>query len=210
MYKKLKKEKNNIVARNEAMILFFLCVLFGIFLLFCIFILLLSFEFKIRNLDFMIENINKKHVNDNFIFTLYLKLFRIPVLKVDVTKATFRKNKVKIEINKMKQKIRQKEKKLDFKMIAQLKKLKINFKSLNFMVNIGTEDAAVTALTTGVLATSIGIALRSILNLNKDNYFKVIPIYQNKNLLKIDFNCMFEIKLINIIYTILALKKVSK
>lgn len=210
MYKKLKKEKNNIVARNEAMILFFLCVLFGIFLLFCIFILLLSFEFKIRNLDFMIENINKKHVNDNFIFTLYLKLFRIPVLKVDVTKATFRKNKVKIEINKMKQKIRQKEKKLDFKMIAQLKKLKINFKSLNFMVNIGTEDAAVTALTTGVLATSIGIALRSILNLNKDNYFKVIPIYQNKNLLKMDFNCMFEIKLINIIYTILALKKVSK
>lgn len=210
MYKKIKKEKNNIVARNEAMILFFLCVLFGIFLLFCIFILLLSFEIKIKNLDFMIENINKKHVNDNFIFTLYLKLFRIPVLKVDVTKATFRKNKVKIEINKMKQKIRQKEKKLDFKMIAQLKKLKINFKSLNFMVNIGTEDAAVTALTTGVLATSIGIALRSILNLNKDNYFKVIPIYQNKNLLKIDFNCMFEIKLINIIYTILALKKVSK
>lgn len=210
MYKKLKKEKNNIVARNEAMILFFLCVLFGIFLLFCIFILLLSFEIKIKNLDFMIENINKKHVNDNFIFTLYLKLFRIPVLKVDVTKATFRKNKVKIEINKMKQKIRQEEKKLDFKMIAQLKKLKINFKSLNFMVNIGTEDAAVTALTTGVLATSIGIALRSILNLNKDNYFKVIPIYQNKNLLKIDFNCMFEIKLINIIYTILALKKVSK
>ena len=110
----------------------------------------------------------------------------------------------------MKQKIRQKEKKLDFKMIAQLKKLKINFKSLNFVVNIGTEDAAVTALTTGALATSIGIALRSILNLNKDNYFKVIPIYQNKNLLKIDFNCMFEIKLINIIYTILALKKVSK
>lgn len=210
MYKKLKKEKNNIVARNEAMILFFLCVLFGIFLLFCIFILLLSFEIKIKNLDFMIENINKKHVNDNFIFTLYLKLFRIPVLKVDVTKATFRKNKVKIEINKMKQKIRQEEKKLDFKMITQLKKLKINFKSLNFMVNIGTEDAAVTALTTGVLATSIGIALRSILNLNKDNYFKVIPIYQNKNLLKIDFNCMFEIKLINIIYTILALKKVSK
>lgn len=210
MYKKLKKEKNNIVARNEAMILFFLCVLFGIFLLFCIFILLLSFEIKIKNLDFMIENINKKHVNDNFIFTLYLKLFRIPVLKVDVTKATFRKNKVKIEINKMKQKIRQKEKKLDFKMITQLKKLKINFKSLNFMVNIGTEDAAVTALTTGVLATSIGIALRSILNLNKDNYFKVIPIYQNKNLLKIDFNCMFEIKLIDIIYTILALKKVSK
>lgn len=210
MYKKLKKEKNNIVARNEAMILFFLCVLFGIFLLFCIFILLLSFEFKIRNLDFMIENINKKHVNDNFIFTLYLKLFRIPVLKVDVTKATFRKNKVKIEINKMKQKIRQEEKKLDFKMIAQLKKLKINFKSLNFVVNIGTEDAAVTALTTGVLATSIGIALRNILNLNKDNYFKVIPIYKNKNLLKIDFNCMFEIKLINIIYTILALKKVSK
>lgn len=210
MYKKIKKEKNNIVARNEAMILFFLCVLFGIFLLFCIFILLLSFEIKIKNLDFMIEDINKKHVNDNFIFTLYLKLFRIPVLKVDVTKATFRKNKVKIEINKMKQKIRQEEKKLDFKMIAQLKKLKINFKSLNFMVNIGTEDAAVTALTTGVLATSIGIALRSILNLNKDNYFKVIPIYQNKNLLKIDFNCMFEIKLINIIYTILALKKVSK
>ena len=210
MYKKLKKEKNNIVARNEAMILFFLCVLFGIFLLFCIFILLLSFEIKIKNLDFMIENINKKHVNDNFIFTLYLKLFRIPVIKVDVTKATFRKNKVKIEINKMKQKIRQEEKKLDFKIIAQLKKLKINFKSLNFMVNIGTEDAAVTALTTGVLATSIGIALRSILNLNKDNYFKVIPIYQNKNLLKIDFNCMFEIKLINIIYTILALKKVSK
>ena len=110
----------------------------------------------------------------------------------------------------MKQKIRQKEKKLDFKMIAQLKKLKINFKSLNFVVNIGTEDAAVTALTTGVLATSIGIALRNILNLNKDNYFKVIPIYKNKNLLKIDFNCMFEIKLINIIYTILALKKVSK
>lgn len=210
MYKKLKKEKNNIVARNEAMILFFLCVLFGIFLLFCIFILLLSFEIKIKNLDFMIENINKKHVNDNFIFTLYLKLFRIPVLKVDVTKATFRKNKVKIEINKMKQKIRQKEKKLDFKMIAQLKKLKINFKSLNFVVNIGTEDAAVTALTMGVLATSIGIALRNILNLNKDNYFKVIPIYKNKNLLKMDFNCMFEIKLINIIYTILALKKVSK
>ncbi len=210
MYKKLKKEKNNIVARNEAMILFFLCVLFGIFLLFCIFILLLSFEIKIKNLDFMIENINKKHVNDNFIFTLYLKLFRIPVFKVDVTRATFRKNKVKIEINKMKQKIRQEEKKLDFKMIAQLKKLKINFKSLNFVVNIGTEDAAVTALTTGVLATSIGIALRNILNLNKDNYFKVIPIYKNKNLLKIDFNCMFEIKLINIIYTILALKKVSK
>ena len=94
--------------------------------------------------------------------------------------------------------------KLDIKVFKN-KDLNINYKELiknieiekiDLNVQIGTEDAAITAILTGIVSSILGIILR------KPKY-EVIPVFANKNFIKIKLDGIFSIYLIQNIYKII-------
>ena len=73
------------------------------------------------------------------------------------------------------------------------KDIKINYLELIQNVNIGTEDAGITAILVGILAGILGIII-------KKPKYQILPIYANRNLLKINLNGIFTIYLMHYIY----------
>ena len=67
---------------------------------------------------------------------------------------------------------------------------------IKLISKIGTESPAITAISTGIISSILGIILtRKTLNPK----FKVEPVYVNKNYLYLSINCIIKIKLVHII-----------
>ena len=84
-------------------------------------------------------------------------------------------------------------------------------KEINLKINIGTENAALTAFTIPVISTFIAIFLsKQIKKYNDKQVFLVEPVYLDKNLLNIEISSIFQIKMIHIINTICIVNKKRK
>ena len=66
-------------------------------------------------------------------------------------------------------------------------------------IYVGLENSALTAIEFGAISGILGNILRNKIKDIKKQKFKVIPIYENKNFLKIDFDGIFEFNIANII-----------
>ena len=189
--------------------MFFLYILIGIILLFFITLCFLSIEFKLENFRFSLKNIKGRHINEDYRIEIILKLFsKIRIYKKIISKSKLEKNNVKFQLKKLEKKMKNNTSKIDIKILKVImQSLKIKLRYITLKVNIGTSDAAITAIITGAISGLIGIFLTNIINLNKLNYFEVTPNYNNTNLFKVELNCIFELKLIHIIYTICNLRK---
>mgnify|MGYP004699780203 CR=1 FL=1 len=78
---------------------------------------------------------------------------------------------------------------------------------ITLKIYIDLKEAALNALIVGLFSGIISIGegilfSQEILSTNSKNEWKIVPLYQNENILKIDFNCIINIKLIHIIYTV--------
>lgn len=191
-----------------------------IFIIFIFFNVMLVFSkiiIEIENLRFTSHN--SKHLNDTYKIIIKVKAFGV----IPILKKVYDKNKIN-DINK-KLDISKKIKKIDInKIIENLKEDNILNKNLikkfikdmfeiikiDFKIELGAENAAVTAILIGILSTLISIALRNkITNTNLQRY-KIIPKYSNYNLINIDISGIFGIKvihIINIIYVAIKEKK---
>ena len=69
----------------------------------------------------------------------------------------------------------------------------IDIKNIDLNVKIGTEDAGITAILVGIFAGILGIII-------KKPKYQILPIYANRNLLKINLNGIFTIYLMHYIY----------
>ena len=74
-----------------------------------------------------------------------------------------------------------------------IQNINIDIKNIDLNVNIGTEDAGITAILVGILAGILGIII-------KKPKYQILPIYANRNLLKINLNGIFTIYLMHYIY----------
>lgn len=155
-------------------------------------------------------SINKKQISE---YQIQVKLYiyeKINYFKLNITPKKIKRKKIQKKINKLKAKIKKNKSNFDIKKLKELKNLKPELKKLNLRLSLGLEDSAQTAICTGTISSIIAILL-GIVSTIQDNLketqvnWKIIPIYQNKNLLNIDFNCIINIKLIHIIYTIYKL-----
>ena len=99
----------------------------------------------------------------------------------------------------------------DMKQISKLKKMNIKIQKINLKMVLGTEDTAQNAIIVGTISSIIAIIMgvlseKKILAIGdgKENSinWKIIPLYQNRNLLNIDLNCIISFKLIHIINAI--------
>jgi hypothetical protein len=86
-----------------------------------------------------------------------------------------------------------------------IKELEIKISKFEFKLNIGTEDACITSFLTFIISSAISIILaRNMEKFEKDKFsYLVTPLYSDKNLLKMDLNCIISTKtlhILNVIY----------
>jgi len=97
-----------------------------------------------------------------------------------------------------------------FKVLRRIFKTRIiKLEKLNINLKLGTEDVEITSY----IVTSISVILSQFLakqidNFSNENYrYQIVPLYINKNALKLSINCIASIKLVHIIYMIYVLKR---
>ena len=143
----------------------------------------------IKNL--IIDTDAEEKINEDGKIYVYLllfnkiKLFRKNVRNIPMKDVKFETSDFDIKIFK------NKDIKINYLELTQ--NINIDIKNIDLNVNIGTEDAGITAILVGILAGILGIII-------KKPKYQILTIYANRNLLKINLNGIFTIYLMHYIY----------
>lgn len=194
------------------MILVFLCLI----LVFVTLVALSKLEINIK--DFDVQSFNKQDNNNKLLITISLKIFEFHWLKIKIDKRKLSNIYLKIKMQNQNIKINEiflkvfRNTKENRKLKKEFRKIDFNAKKLNLSILLGTEDAPLTAYIVGGISIIISNILPHVSNFNeyKNYYYKIEPIYINKNIYKINLNCIFDAKLVHIIYVIFKLIKEEK
>ena len=187
-------------------LVFFICI----FLLLTITVIILS-TISIRIEEFKASNFNecgKLKIDYKVFFELFL-LNKLKIFSIKIDKELVNKLNVK---QKMKN-INFKQVKTDMPSPKELKelinKLQVRVDKLNLKAEIGTIDVIITSAIITILASVIGIGFAKVIKkYDKEKYnYEIYPIYQNKNLIKLNLNCIIKVKMVHIIFVIYLLIK---
>lgn len=149
---------------------------------------------EIENLIINIEKNKGDKINKESKIYVYLLIFnKIKLFKKDVKNMKPPKFKIKntdidIKILKGKDLV------INYK--EMLKNIDIDIKMIDLNMQISTQDAGITAVLTGIISSVLGIIIR------KPKY-EIIPIYSNKNFIKIKLDGIFSIYLMQYIYKVI-------
>lgn len=141
-------------------------------------------EIEVANLKINTEAPKGQKINNDKKIYLYILIFgkiKLFKRKLDIKNIKFRNKNLRI----------------DYKPLLQ--NMKVNVKKIDLTVQLGTQDAALTAILVGIITTVVGVILR------KPKY-EIIPIYSNKNFLKIKLDGIFSVHLMQYIYIIISKK----
>ena len=153
---------------------------------------------EIENLRIDTEQPKGEKINKDskiYIYVLIfrkIKLFKKNVRNMDKRNIKFQNKDIDIKF------LKDREVKIDYKDLLQ--KIDIYFDKIDLNIQFGTQDAALTAIFTGVIASALGIIL-------KKPKYEVIPIFSNRNFLKIKLDCIFSVHLMQYIYKVFSNKK---
>lgn len=88
--------------------------------------------------------------------------------------------------------------------LKELTKLHLKISDLNLEMNIGTKSPLVTSFLVVTISNAISLLLPHLVNNLKDNryFYNIKPLYYNKQLYKINLDCIIEIKMVHIINVI--------
>lgn len=143
----------------------------------------------IKNL--IIDTDAEEKINEDGKIYVYLllfnkiKLFRKNVRNIPMKDVKFEASDFDIKI------LKNKDIKINY--LELIQNINIDIRKIDLDLQIGTENAGITAILVGVLAGILGIII-------KKPKYQILPIYANKNLLKINLNCIFTIYLMHYIY----------
>ena len=165
-----------------------------------------NIEDAIKILDILLyEKDDKLKLNflDYLNFSIKLKILvfeKLPILSIKLDNNKI-KNKMlkqidkKIKKHKNIEEDKQKAKELSKKIVPLL-----NLQKSNLELELGTEDAAFTAIASSIVSIFIAVALPYVADVEKyKNYnYKITPIYLNKNVFFLQFSCIITIKLLHI------------
>ncbi len=167
-----------------------------------------TIQLNVKNLE--VGNINKE--NNNYQVEILLKVFdKFTVYKTVVSKEKIQKiydSKILKKLH-IKQDLKNEIKFRKQEFLEILKRVQIEIVKFNLKINIGLEDAAITALVVGGLSSIISIILPFLLkpaNLKKCKYC-IMPIYMQRNLYNIKLKGIIKLKVVHIIYVIYILVK---
>lgn len=164
-----------------------------------------TLHIQIKNLS--VSNMEPKNTNEYaIIFSLYLGN-KIKWIWFRLNDKKVRKMYSKMQLEKLDFKKFRK----DFKVkeLKELPKLQPKISYLNLDANLGVISPVTTSFLVATIASIISIALPYLTkNLKKERYiYNIKPLYYNKNLYKINLNCIIEIKMVHIINIIFILIK---
>ena len=114
-----------------------------------------------------------------------IKLFRKNVRNIQMKDVKFEASDFDIKI------LKNKDIKINY--LELIQNINIDIRKIDLDLQIGTENAGITAILVGILSGILGIII-------KKPKYQILPIYANKNLLKINLNGIFTIYLMHYIY----------
>lgn len=137
---------------------------------------------EIKNLIIDTEQEPGKKINKESEINVYLLIWR----KVKI----FKINAKNIKTSNLKMKSKEIDIKINYK--EMLKNIDIDIEKIELYVQVGTQNAAVTAILVGIISSLLGILI-------KKTKYQVMPNYSNKNLIKIQLDSIFSIYLMQYI-----------
>ena len=181
--------------------MFFIYAILIILLILAILIVLtLNSKLELHISNLKISTIENPKVKAKYKIELGIILFdKIKIFNIDTSKMKVNKQ----NLGKVVKKIQEKDenytnKKILNEVIKNLRHMEIEIKELNLKLNLGLEDAAQTAILVGITSSIIAILLKN--QMKKSNKYNVTPLYENKNILKLELDCIIRINLANYIY----------
>ena len=180
-------------------------IFFSIFLLIIIITLVLVFfteiKVEIKKLEFKIKNFD---INKSGIIIIKFKILnKINLIKIETDIDKIQSLTSKNKYDKIKNHVVKNE---NIKVKDIQEKLKAKYENINLKIEIGEENAATTALLTGVISSIISVIIGKYFRDIKQINWNVQPMY-NINILKLSLNCIISVKLIHIINTIFMMRK---
>ena len=152
---------------------------------------------EIENLQIDTQQPKGQKINKEsriYIYLLFfnkIKLYKKDIRNMDKQNIKFQNKDIDIKFFK------DRDIKIDYKQL--LEKIDIYFEKIDLNIQLSTEDAALTAILTGIISASLGIIL-------KKPKYEIIPIFSNKNFLKIKLDCIFSVHLMQYIYKLISNK----
>ena len=163
----------------------------------------INVKLEIKNFKIVLPKNQSKITNKNNKVSLKIYVLKkIKIAEIDLKKIDLKSDKAKKRIQKQFD-----ENKLKLDTIKLLNKVNYIIEKLDLKVYIGTEEPSITAIGVGVGYTIVSnfIGGKTISNKNID--YKIFPIYQNKNIFKLELDSIITFKMENIIDIIKLLKK---
>ncbi len=177
-----------------------------LFILISIFILIILSRIRIEIINFKFSSQTKRHINKEYKIVIKLCIFKkVPIINVNITKTKLEKLNLKNKIKDINLKLIQNKNKLDKKVLQTMRKLNMNIDYINLKIELGTENAMLTAIIVPAISTFLAISLRKKINNFENLIFYIDPIYINQNLINIELSGIFEIRMIHIISIIYRL-----
>ena len=175
------------------------------FILISIFLLVYFIEIKVEIENFEIKIKNKNFdLNKNGIIIIKLKVLnKINLFKIKTNIDKFQLPESKNKYDKIKNHVI---KNNNIKITDIQKKLKLKYENIKLNIEIGEDNAAITALLTGVISCIVSVIIGKYFSNIEDINWNVQPMY-NINIFKLSLNCIISVKLIHIINTIYEIRK---
>ena len=170
-------------------------IIFSIIFFLLLILMSINVKIEIENLKFIVPKINGRYTNkDSKILLKIYILKKIKIAEINLKKINLNNEKFK---NKIQSQIKQE--KFNINAINFFKNNNYILEKMNLKIIVGTEDAAITAIAVGIISSLISIFFHNkIFDINKQKY-EVLPVYENKSILKIEFDGIFTFKIANII-----------
>ena len=163
-------------------------------------VILIFSKIHIEIINFQFCSQLKRHINKDYEIVIKLCVFdNLPIFKLTLTKTKLEKMRVKEKIKKIDFTALETNLSFDKEIFHQIKKLDILIKKINLHIDLGTENASLTAILVPAISTILAIILRKKVKNFENQIFIMNPVYQNQNLVNLLISGIFEIKMSHII-----------
>lgn len=147
-----------------------------------------------------------------FDYELYIGLYflgKIKIVKIKINKQILNKINIKEKISTENIKKIKAEAKKNKELKKVIKKLNVEISKLDLKLELDTPNVLITTGLVTTISIIVSIIFSKLIKVRKFNEYKykIIPLYNNKNMLNLEINCIINIKIVHIIFILYILMK---